>query len=1373
MPSNPDATCLSCGTVNPLGSRACRVCGAPLEASVFLASGSRVGSYELEGVLGRGGFGITYRARDTGSGEIVALKELFPEGLATRGDNNAVRIPNSSLTEWKQLKTRFSYEAQLLQRIKHEASTHFKALFEANDTLYLAMEFVQGETLEARLQSGKRLGMKEARSLLKDVLGVLEEVHAANLLHRDITPANIILQPGGAELIDFGSGIYFEKNRTMNISQRLLTPAYAPLELYGSNVRLSPAADLYSLAATVYEAVSGLRPPSALERANGAKLKSLSALRPDISASFASAIDAALSVRVDARPQSVAAFRALLEQKTPKAQPIKQAPRVRGPARVPIHPRGGAVTGTAPGDSAIFGRAVTTLTVVFVVAFIAMIGFGVSEFWARLMFAAGSGGMAGAVVFCGAWSVVQLVRLTIGIVFNFDSMGFYRQSMLGVYCVGSVLLFRRLFGNWLGFWEEMPTALIVGGLGSIFGLMFSSAPAKPRVLGSWQSLGLHIAIPCLIFGWFFNPLYLFGSSSTAWLPLSLRGWLAPPATTTVSPVSSPAGQPRAFADVAITGNKWVCQQHLGKPFVETMFKGTFLIPLDDESHAVAKALELRLNAKALLCSDVANNIQKFTNLDVSLRKDRAKAGTIIWQFVPLLETQLAMVGRWLSTKADIVLLTAKPIDGTVEFLERVSYKGRQNFILVSTAALKPSDYQGAGRTTLLERVAAVIKQQRAKKPAEVNSLEELDALWNPQVKVALPVAVTPQELLKRLPSAKSVLRLERAFDGGIQVAALSANGRFAVTGFPSGEVRVWDTISGKRLSRVFIPGGIAELSIDSAGQFVAVATQKRGVVVFNLETKALVGGVDTGSVTEVLFSPDRRYLLLARVTGYTFKLEVLSVAALRQGTRTPVLSLEPRIGAIRASAFNADSSYLTLGGKGGQLQVYALKKLLGQAKRGERIQGALPLKSHVKAVSDIAFSTDGRWMASADEDDLVRLWDVKANFKLVRKPGFGVAVAFSPDSQQLLFSSLGFYRSVNVLNLERLQKDASRLDGVSNPIFALGFNATRQAIGVSSAGIHVLDAQRQLETRTLFSAPSQPSQLELDARDNVLWMAHYNSEDLGRLDLNTRQYRVRRLKNPLDGSLLEPEYLSLGQDGQLFVFAGDGSGGAELLDVQGGAVKRFANNYWDYQDDILVSPNGQWAVGQGGARRFDLRSSKVKTVELTVPEWAYYPNLTIFAPDSRSLYSFNTDESFTQWNLQTAKPIRRFGNADGIPRRAASSHLRVSRDGRFFVTARKNGRVTLWNARSGQRLTEWRELEDVSYNECCYNAIYDVQVSSDGRYVVASTSQGAVIFDTTEKRAAARFDLNGTTVSAFTFHPNKNRLYVATTDGVIRQFAWR
>ncbi len=1109
MPSNPDATCLNCGSVNPLGSRACRVCGAPLEVSVFLPAGERVGNFVIQDVLGRGGFGITYRARDAQTGEIIALKELFPEGLATRAADNAVRIPSSSFTEWEQLKTRFSLEAQLLQRIQHKASTYFKALFEANDTLYLAMEFVQGETLEARLQSGKRLGMKEARSLLKDVLGVLEEVHAANLLHRDIKPANIIMQPGGAELIDFGSGIYFEKNRTMKISQRILTPAYAPLELYGSNVRLSPASDLYSLAATVYEAVSGVRPPSALERVNGATLESLSALRPDISASFAKAIDAALEIRVDARPQSVAAFRALLEVKAPKAPLAASVPKVRA-RQVPVSLQGAAQTVNSWSDSDMFYLAFPTLLMMTVVALVGVMITDKSEFWVRLACAPIAGGVISLAVFPVSWLLVQLVRWVFGSVLGFTvfrskSMSLYRQSMLGAYSLGVPFVAFHLFGDRSEFWKFFPILFSIGSVFSLFGLMFSNALAKPRTPDSWQLNGFPIAVACLIFGWFFNPLFQPNSSSTPTNPSSPpvssrpsspsspapnKSVSSPPTSPTASssaqpaPVaspSSPVAVSKAFADVAITGNKWVCKQHLGKPFAETMFEGTFLIPLDDESYAVAKALEPRLNAKALPCLDAANNIQKFTNLDVSLRKDRAKAGEIIWQFVPYQATLLALFGRWLSTEADIVLLTAKPIDGSVEFLQRVSYKGRENFILVSTAGLKPIDYQGAGRTTLLERVAAVINQQRAKKPVNINSLEDLDALWNPQVKSALPVAVTPQELLKRLQSGNTVLKP----NGGFQAAALSANGRFAVIAFPNGEVGVWDTISGKLLSRFFSSGRIAYLSIDSAGRFVAAAsTQTQGADIFNTETKSWVEGqanppvsdIDAGFVTEVQFSPDGRYLLLARTAGNDSKLEVLSVAALRQGILTPVLSLEPDIGEIRASAFNADSSYLTVGGDKAQLRVYALQKLLGQAKRGERIQDALPLEATTKTVDDLAlvrngemsvrnlaFSADGRWMASAYTYSGVYLWDVRANFKLVERFYGGHAVAFSPDSQQLLFSGVSEYGSVKVLNLKRLKNDDVYLNDVDATIFALSFNAKRQAIGISRGGFHILDTQRRLE----------------------------------------------------------------------------------------------------------------------------------------------------------------------------------------------------------------------------------------------------------------------------------------------------------------------
>ncbi len=1366
MPGNLDSTCLNCGTVNPLGSVACRVCGAPLEASIFLPPGERVGSFVVEDVLGRGGFGITYRARDAATGETVALKELFPEGVASRGTNNAVRVSGATSENWEKLKSRFAQEAQLLQRIQHRASTRFVALFAANDTLYLAMEFVRGETLEARLQTGKRLSMKEARNLLRDILGVLEEVHAAGLLHRDIKPANIILQPTGAELIDFGSGLEITQNRTMKISQRLLTPAYAPLELYGQNVRLSPASDLYSLAATVYEAVSGVRPASALERANGATLESLHVLRPDISVSFAKAVDAALEVRVEARPPSVAAFRKLLEAKVPASVSAKPPRAARNAGRAAPNP--GVVQPAALRDNTIFTGA-TVIAVLAMALGIVLIVLGRTSLGQQVLLAAAIGLMVGCGVFIGAGFMVRAADWILTRAMRLIPMSFYRQSMLGVYSFGAAVLLRYFLGNWRGFSKEIPPTFLLGFFLMLFGLVVSNRTNPPRPLRPWTRLGLHLAAPLLIFGWFVNPFPSFFNSSNAANPAS------PVAPT---PPSRPV-PPNAFADGAITGNKWVCQRHLGKPFTETMLHGRFLIPLDDESYTVAQALEPRLTAKALPCSDAANAVQKFTRQDVSLSQDRAKAGEIIWQFVPLLETQLAVSGAWLSMKATVVLLTSKPITGTVEFLERASYQSGQNFVLVSTAALKPDDYQtfGAGRTILLERVATIIQHQTAKNPVNLESLEALDALWSP-VAAAQPPSPTPQTLLKRLPGANTVLRLERAYQGGIQVGSLSPNGRFAAVSFPDGDVRVWDTTTGTRRGRFFVKETIEELSLDSAGQFVAVATRTQGTTIMNLEHQQSVGGVDVGLVTEVLFSQDGRYLLTARTEGTVSTLELLSVAALRQGKRTVLLRLEPGIGVIWASAFNAAASYLAVGGDRGQMRVYALQKLLGQARRGERLQGALPLKPHVNDVRDIAFSADGHWMASADgggdeQGRRVRLWDVRAGFRLVKELLWGVAVAFSPDSQQLLFSDLNSYRTVKLLSLTALKTDGSSLGDIGNPVFALGFAANRRAIGISSAGIHVLDTKKQLEVKTFFSTPADPSHLELDAKNNLLWMAQYDSEELGRLELNGGRYTVRRFKNSLDGSPIEPKGLSLGVAGNLFVFASDGGGGATLLEVDASRVKRFANPSWDAQDELLVSPNGQWAIGQRRAQRFDLRSSIIKTTELRVPGDTYHPQLSVFAPDSGSLYSFNSDEGFTQWNLETARPVRRFGNRDGIPRRASDTHLRLSRDGRFFVTARKNGRVRLWDARTGQHLADWHELEDASYDECCYDATRDLQISPDGRYAVASTDRGAAIFDLSLRRAVARFDLNGAAVEAFAFHPDGNRLYLAADNGVIRQYTWR
>jgi serine/threonine protein kinase len=499
MSLDADPTCLSCGTTNPLGSKTCRVCGAPLEASVFLSSGSRVGSYELVAVLGRGGFGVTYKAKDVATGEIVALKELFPDGLAMRDSDGTVRIAAASLEEFTKLKGRFTLEAELLQSITNRASSHFIALFAEHATLYLAMEFVPGETLEARLTRGAKFTMAEARSAIRDVLGVLQDAHTAGLLHRDIKPANIILTPNGAELIDFGSGLRFQPNRTMQISQRVLTPEYAPLEFYGQNVRLSPASDLYSVAATFYEAISGVRPPSALDRANGVPLEKLGILRPDISQNFANTIDAALALRVDARPQSARAMLTALNK------PVRSSARstaATASTQPPI-PSSLSAVPAARGYPAHW-----TLIALGGWWLILMLLALVADSLESVDLVFNSGLLAFASLAGGALVIAPLRWILARFFRTARPIGIYRQAMLGLYSFGGVFLLRALLPAQHGFWGHPVLPVVIGYVVALIGLLGSTSASTNRPL--WQPVfaGLGIFIPFLLYApVFFVPLF--------------------------------------------------------------------------------------------------------------------------------------------------------------------------------------------------------------------------------------------------------------------------------------------------------------------------------------------------------------------------------------------------------------------------------------------------------------------------------------------------------------------------------------------------------------------------------------------------------------------------------------------------------------------------------------------------------------------------------------------------------------------------------------------------------------------------------------------------------------------------------------------------
>lgn len=280
-----------------------------------LPIGHELQGYRIERVLGAGGFGITYLAAETMIGREVAIKEFLPGSIAARAaDTLSVRpllAADEETFRWG-LK-RFRNEARTLVSFHHPNIVQVYRFFEANGTAYLVMAYEKGASLAEILKARRTLTPAEIASLVEPLLDGIARVHAAGFLHRDIKPANIIVRAdGGPALIDFGAArqSFGEKSQS---SRAIVSPGYAPFEQYTSSTEQGPWTDLYALGATLYCCVTGTRPVEAPDRVAGAPMRpaaELAAGRYD--AALLHAIDWALAVNPEDRPQTVEAWRAAL-----------------------------------------------------------------------------------------------------------------------------------------------------------------------------------------------------------------------------------------------------------------------------------------------------------------------------------------------------------------------------------------------------------------------------------------------------------------------------------------------------------------------------------------------------------------------------------------------------------------------------------------------------------------------------------------------------------------------------------------------------------------------------------------------------------------------------------------------------------------------------------------------------------------------------------------------------------------------------------------------------------------------------------------------------------------------------------------------------
>ena len=285
-----------------------------------LPVGARLGEFEITALIGQGGFGVVYEARDHALERTVAIKEYLPVSLSTRQPNGTLRPLLRCQRETFELgMNSFINEARLLAQFDHPSLLKVYRFWQERGTAYMVMPCYRGPTLRQALATMPgRANEPMLLSIIDDLTQAIAVMHRANCYHRDIAPDNILLLEGSGRpvLLDFGAARHVITDKTQDITA-ILKPGYAPIEQYAKTPDTPQGAwtDIYALAAVLHIAITGNKPPPSIERVLTDSYRPLAAntrLQKRYSTQLLAAIDAGLAVRPEARPQSVAEFRKLL-----------------------------------------------------------------------------------------------------------------------------------------------------------------------------------------------------------------------------------------------------------------------------------------------------------------------------------------------------------------------------------------------------------------------------------------------------------------------------------------------------------------------------------------------------------------------------------------------------------------------------------------------------------------------------------------------------------------------------------------------------------------------------------------------------------------------------------------------------------------------------------------------------------------------------------------------------------------------------------------------------------------------------------------------------------------------------------------------------
>lgn len=272
--------CMKCMNKQFSGVSVCPHCGTPYRQSVQKANALKPGhilngKYLVGAVLGEGGFGITYIGLDLLLEKKVAIKEYFPmsTGMVRRHNASAV-VWNSEVSQENGQSANldcFLQEARKLAKVDFiPCVVNVLDLFSQNNTAYIVMDYIEGETLAQKLQREGPMPFSECVPILTPIIQALAQVHRLGIIHRDISPDNIMIQPNGSlMLLDLGAAKEIDiqkKDGSIQSSRLVAKEGFSPLEQYSSNGRIGTWTDVYSMSATIYYCCTGKLPPRATER---------------------------------------------------------------------------------------------------------------------------------------------------------------------------------------------------------------------------------------------------------------------------------------------------------------------------------------------------------------------------------------------------------------------------------------------------------------------------------------------------------------------------------------------------------------------------------------------------------------------------------------------------------------------------------------------------------------------------------------------------------------------------------------------------------------------------------------------------------------------------------------------------------------------------------------------------------------------------------------------------------------------------------------------------------------------------------------------------------------------------------------------------